>query len=131
MLLLAIFALVIVVGIVFCTVIAHRSYWDDEAWAFLGGLLITLGAIGLIGGGIAAIVIESEESIVYENAIAEYDMLQYRLEHQENDATLYSDIVQFNERMRTNARWAKNPFVNIWNYQRCADIPLIEIKEGT
>ena len=71
MLLLVIFALVIVVGIVFCAVIAHRSYWDDEAWAFLGGLLITLGAIGLIGGGIAAIVIESEESIIYENAIAE------------------------------------------------------------
>ena len=85
----------------------------------------------MLFGGIAAVVTECEESVVYENAIAEYNMLQYRLEHQENDAMLYSDIVKFNERMRTNARWARNPFVSVWYYQRCADIPLIEIKEGT
>lgn len=69
----------------------------------------------------------------YQNKLHERDMLEYRIEHMEENITgnemLYNDIVDFNNDLRTTKRWANSPWTNWFNNQKIADnIDYIELE---
>jgi hypothetical protein len=58
-------------------------------------------------------------------------MLEYRIEHMEENITgnemLYNDIVEFNNTLRNEKKWALNPWTNWFNNQDIASIDYIEL----
>lgn len=135
MIILILLGLIVIGGIFAVWYGKNKADWTTEdGWTGAGAILILIGALGLLIGGIPAICMEIEEPMMYENKMEQYEMLTYRLEHQEDNLVgneqLYFDIVSFNAWIRSNRRWANNPFINVWHYQDCADIPTIDYQRG-
>ncbi len=120
----------IIVGAVACFIIANRTYSD---LAF--GLGIALAIIAFFASlfvFIGIIDIQVNGDIHYQNKLYEREMLEYRIEHIEDNITgnemLYNDIVEFNNELRSTKKWANNPWTN-WLYnQDIATIDYIEIE---
>ena len=72
--------------------------------------------------------------IKYQNAVYEKEMLEYRIEHMEENITgnemLYNDIVEFNNGLRSIKKWANNPFTNWFYNQDIATIDYVELDIG-
>ena len=69
--------------------------------------------------------------IDYQNASYEREMLEYRLDHREDDfpgnEMLYDDIVNFNNKLRSQKKWANNPWTNWFNNEKIAALDYIEL----
>ena len=57
-------------------------------------------------------------------------MLEYRIEHMEENITgnemLYNDIVEFNNALRSEKKWANNPWTSWFNNQDIASLDYVE-----
>ena len=73
----------------------------------------------------------SSYDVEYQNTLHEREMLEYRIEHMEENITgnemLYNDIVEFNNELRSVKKWANNPWTNWFNNEKVASIDYIEI----
>lgn len=98
------------------------DFTDLFAPILLGACIIAFIILAICGFSTAY-----TENTQYEIKMAEREVLVYRLENQKNDALLYKDIVEFNSWIKNNKLWAENPWTNIYNYQKCADIEPINI----
>lgn len=67
----------------------------------------------------------------YQNILHEKEMLEYRIEHMEENITgnemLYNDIVEFNNELRAEKKWANNPWTDWFNNKNIASLDYIEI----
>lgn len=130
MIILLILGFAILIGIACIIISKFASYYYEDTWETIGAVTLVVSAIFFIICIIPAISIQMGESTMYEIKMEEYEMLNYRLENQANDATLYSDIMEFNSWILSNNKWANNPFTNVWNYQSCTQIPTIDYQRG-
>lgn len=123
---------VIVVGIIFVVISKKTHDWNTEEWTnFVGWLLVVLGivfsllTVGFIIGNATTCELN------YQNVMHEKEMLEYRIEHMEENITgnemLYNDIVEFNNELRNVKKWANNPWTNWFNNQDIASIDYIEL----
>lgn len=120
----------IIIGAVACFIIADRTYSD---LAF--GFGITLAIIALFSALfviVGIIDVQVNGDIQYQNKLYEREMLEYRIEHIEENITgnemLYNDIVEFNNELRSTKKWANNPWTNWFYNQDIATIDYIEIE---
>ena len=101
-------------------------YWLEFP-AFLLGGAITLFSIVMI------LVNVSVYDVEYQNMLHTREMLEYRIEHTEENITgnemLYNDIVEFNNELRSEKKWANNPWTNWFNNQDIASIDYIELDD--
>ena len=114
---------VLVVGIILMILSKNRKirYWARENIEFTGilsiaiGVFATLICVGCIIGN------ASTRDVAYQNALHEKEMLEYRIEHMEENITgnemLYNDIVEFNNNLRETKKWANSPWFN-WFYNQ-------------
>lgn len=108
---------------------------SDEFCSFLPfvtGVLLMVTALfvaAIIGIGIVDTQVNRD--INYQNKLHEREMLEYRIEHIEENITgnemLYSDIAEFNNELRSTKKWANSPWTNWFYNQDIATIDYIEI----
>ena len=131
------FIVLITIGIIILIIGARDNYnfsWQvSEALENIGIILILIGifaeficAAGIIGNRISY-------DIDYQNALHEREVLEYRLDHKEDDfpgnEMLYSDIVNFNNKLRSQKKWANNPWTNWFNNKKIAELDYIELSD--
>lgn len=89
------------------------------------GLLLSL-ISGCIALGNAAIY-----DLDYQNALHEREVIEYRLDHMSENITgnemLYNDIVEFNNKLRSQKKWANNPWTSWFNNKKIAALDYIEL----
>lgn len=122
---------VIIVGIALVIIGNRVDDWNTrENLKLIGWMVIVIGifasvvAVGFIIGN--ATVCELD----YQNFLHEKEILEYRIEHMEENITgnemLYNDIVEFNNELRSVKKWVSNPWTNWFNNQKVASIDYIE-----
>lgn len=129
------FIVLITIGIIILIIGARDNYnfsWQvSEALENIGTILVLIGIFaeiicttGIIGNRISY-------DIDYQNALYEREVLEYRLDHKEDDfpgnEMLYSDIVNFNNKLRSQKKWANNPWTNWFNNEKIAALDYIEL----
>lgn len=120
----------IIIGAVACFIIADRTCSD---LAF--GIGMTLAIIALFAALFVSVgIIDTQVcgDINYQNKLYEKEMLEYRIEHIEENITgnemLYNDIIEFNNELRSTKKWANSPWTN-WFYNKdIASIDYIEFE---
>ena len=137
MLFVLLFAVFIVIGII--TVIICQKKECNLSWRVhdvLENVGIGLALLGFFAEVlcVAGIIINRiEYDIDYQNVSYEREVLEYRLNHKENDfpgnEMLYSDIVEFNNRLRNQKKWANNPWTNWFNNEKIAALDYIELDD--
>lgn len=69
----------------------------------------------------------------YQNAICEKEMLEYRIEHMEDNIVgnemLYNDIVEFNNELGNEKKWANNPWTNWFANQDIATMDYVVLED--
>lgn len=94
--------------------------------AFLGIMML----IPFIVFCTSATIIQINEEIDFQNTIYEKKTIEYRLEHKEDNLVgnewLYNDIIDFNNRLRSEKYWSSNPWTNWFYNDRVAEIGYIE-----
>lgn len=113
----------IVIGV--CLLILHKHGFYRNDWFQSIGMTITIvGIISLIVCSICVFSISINSDLNYENMLAKKEMLEYRLEKQSNivgNELLYSEILEFNNDLRSIKKWANNPWTNWFNDQKIAN----------
>lgn len=107
------------------------SWETKETLEFIGAILIILGAVCSFFTGVFIIDNVTSYELDYQNALHEKEMLEYRIDHIENNITgnemIYNDIVEFNNELRAVKKWANNPWTNWFNNKDIASLDYIEI----
>ena len=125
--------IVLAVGIILTVLSKNRKlrYWTRETLELTGLLFIVIGVLGSVICAGCIIGNASTCDIAYQNALHERDVLEYRLEHMEENITgnemLYNDIVEFNNNLRSTKRWADSLWSNWFYNQDIAAMDFIEI----
>lgn len=137
MLFVLLFAVFIIIGII--TVIICQKNKYNFSWRVhdilenvgIGFALLGLFAEVLCVAGI--IINRIDYDIDYQKVLYEREVLEYRLNHKENDfpgnEMLYSDIVNFNNKLRSQKKWANNPWTNWFNNEKIAALDYIELSD--
>ena len=124
----------LIVGIILAIVNAKVYFenWKVRDWIewikfpalFIGSIITTASIVIIL---INATIYDVE----YQNMLHTREMLEYRIEHMEENITgnemLYNDIVEFNNELRAEKKWALNPWTNWFNNQDIASIDYIEL----
>lgn len=94
---------------------------------------IMIGAAITLACGVIILINASMYDVEYQNTLHKRDMLEYRIEHMEENITgnemLYNDIVEFNNELRSEKKWALNPWTNWFNNKDIASIDYIELED--
>ena len=123
---------IVVIGIIFVIIGKKTSDWIRENWISFVGWVLTITGI-VVSLFIAASIISKTNTceLNYQNVMYEKEMLEYRIEHIEENITgnemLYNDIVEFNNELRNTKKWANSPWTNWFNNQDIASIDYIEL----
>lgn len=127
----ALMLVAVIIGAVICCNIDSKTRYDCLAPAVI---LIVLGFFGAIFVSFGIIDAQVNRDVKYQNVVYEKEMLEYRIKHMEENITgnemLYSDIVEFNNELRSVKKWANNPWTNWFYNQDVATIEYIEIDIG-
>ena len=123
---------VVVTGIILLLIGKNKNiHWSTrDVINLIGFILITIGIIGCFF--VTGFIVDNVTSydLDYQNIMHEKEMLEYRIEHMEENITgnemLYNDIVEFNNGLRNTKKWANNPWTNWFNNQDIASIDYIE-----
>lgn len=136
MLLIIIFVALLALGITLYMLYARSprfSFWDHDAWLYIGITGTLLGAIGTLVCSFACLDVQVNKDIEYQEALYEREVLVFRLEHREENVIgnekLYSDVVEFNNDLRVTKKWADNPWVGCFHNDLIAELDYIEIEE--
>ena len=130
---LIIFSLIVLILIGVWLLILDNLYYNDW-FEIIGGFITITGVVSLIVCSIYIFSIHISSDLKCANMIAKKEMLEYRLEKQSNivgNELLYSEILDFNNDLRSIKKWANNPWTNWFNYQQIANnVDYINIKEN-
>lgn len=128
MLLICLVIFLLVVGIVL--LFLDYNFLDTFFLDKLGSVLMLIGLIFSLILGTVAIVVQSRENLDYENAMYQKEVIEYRIEHKDENITgnerLYDDIVSFNNNLRSTKKWANNIWTSWLFNDKIADIDYIE-----
>jgi hypothetical protein len=124
----------LVVGIILA-IIDNKVYfknWKVRAMIDCSRLAtLFIGSIITVATLVIILINASIYEIEYQNTLHTREMLEYRIEHMEENITgnemLYNDIVEFNNVLRAEKKWANNPWTNWFNNQDIASIDYIEL----
>ncbi len=123
-----IFAIICVVWIILSnTVYKNKLVEYPNVIAIISGILAV---VILITAGTLTIIFQSNKEIEYHNAMYEKSVLEYRQEADsdgDNDL-LYSEIVEFNNNLRSTKYFANNFWTNCFNNDMIATIDYIELQ---
>lgn len=128
-----IFVSVIVIGIILLLIGKNNeiNWRTRDIIKFIGACMV---AIGIIASFFTVgFIIDNTTSydVDYQNMLHKREMLEYRIEHMEENITgnemLYNDIVEFNNELRSIKKWANNPWTSWFNNQDIASIDYIEL----
>jgi hypothetical protein len=124
----------LVVGIILA-IIHDRgcfSYNVKEKIVGFGAAAIIIGAIITLCSIVFVLVNVAAYDVDYQNMLHEREMLEYRIDHMEDNITgnemLYNDIVEFNNALRAEKKWALNPWTDWFNNKDVASIDYIELE---
>ena len=119
----------IIIGTVVCFYIASETCNDLAFGVGIILMIIAIFATALVGIGI--VDAQANKDINYQNTLYKKEMLEYRVEHIEENITgnemLYNDIVEFNNELRSTKKWANNPWTNWFYNQDIAAMDYIEL----
>jgi hypothetical protein len=105
------------------------TYWQHS----LGEALVGIGVVGAIFIASVLCIIQIPRQVDYEKVAAKREVLEYRLEHREENIVgnemLYSEITEFNNDIRGEKRYADSPWVNWFANDKIADIDYIDYTE--
>lgn len=125
-----IFAALVVAGII-CCIVYSKSDCSDVVFGVGLSFVIVFGLVLFVLSG-CIIGVQVEKDVDYQNMLYRKEILEYRIEHMEDNVTgnemLYNDIVEFNNELRGIKKWASNPWTNWFNNGRIATIDYIELK---
>lgn len=124
----------LVIGIISAIVRAKVHFKSWEVYEMIEWIqfpALFIGSIITIVSIVIILINVSFYDVEYQNMIHTRDMLEYRIEHMEENITgnemLYNDIVEFNNVLRAEKKWANNPWTNWFNNQDIASIDYIEL----
>lgn len=124
----------IVVGIILAIVrekVYFKNWKVDDVLEWVAFPAIFIGAIITFCSIVFILINVSAYDVGYQNMLHTREMLEYRIEHIEENITgnemLYNDIVEFNNELRNTKKWALNPWTNWFNNQDIASIDYIEL----
>lgn len=124
--------LLLVVGIIFSRM--HKikgDFWDDTYFClsiscyFIAGIWLFVSMI-LILTNISTI------DVNYENALAEKQMIEYRLQNEDDisgNELLYTQIVDFNKELRVTKKYSNSLWTNWFFNPKISTIDYIKIKD--
>ena len=132
MLLIILFVALFILGVI------GLAWWHvslaDDGWLPLLAFLLAVGLIGGLVAGSLAIATQVAKEVNYQDAVHEREALVYRLEHREanlvGNEMLYSEIVEFNNDLRREKKWANNPWVGCFYNDLIADLDYIKFKDS-
>lgn len=127
------FIALVIIGITLVIISKNKKFdWSTrDGLNFLGGMIIAVSIVAIVfsAGFIISNTIHCD--LNYQNTLHEKEMLEYRIEHMEENITgnemLYNDIVEFNNELRSTKKWANNPWTSWFNNQDIASIDYIEL----
>lgn len=79
-----------------------------------------MGILALMVSMILILLMQLNADVAYQNKLAEKQMLEYRINKQEDivgNELLYSQIVEFNNNLRSTKKWANIIWTN-WFYNQ-------------
>ena len=120
---LIIFSLIALIFIGVWLLILDNLYYNDW-FEIIGGFITITGVVSLIVCSIYIFSIHISSDLKYVNTLAKKEMLEYCLEKQSNivgNELLYSEILEFNNDLRSIKKWANNPWTNWFNDQKIAN----------
>ena len=92
---------------------------------------LLIGIVATVCVFVALLFCTLSYDVEYQNMLHTRDMLEYRIEHMEENITgnemLYNDIVEFNNNLRGVKKWANNPWTSWFNNQDIATIDYIDL----
>ena len=107
------------------------SYDARETLENIGFGFILIGIIFMVAFGMVIGINAIFYELDYQNFLHENEMLEYRIEHMEENITgnemLYNDIVEFNNKLRKEKKWANNQWTNWFNNKDIASLDYIEL----
>lgn len=122
---------VLIVGIIL--IVIGRDDWDVNVKTILGILLTLIGGVVLVILSVLAIITAATKDKVYQDMLYQRKVLEYRLSHEEENTIgnelLYSDIVEFNNELRSDKTYSDNIWINWFFNDKVATIDYIEIQE--
>lgn len=113
--------MLLVSGIIGC-IVDHYLFISEQSFSFWL-IKVSLNAVGILALMISMILILSvrlNADVDYQNTLAEKQMLEYRINKQDDivgNELLYSQIVAFNNDLRSTKKWANNIWTN-WFYNQ-------------
>lgn len=93
-------------------------------------LSLIIGVVGTVLCGLFLLINLMVMDMNYQNKLEEKAMLEYRIQKGEEisgNELLYSQVVEFNNDLRSTKILSKNPWVNCFNNWKIAEIDYIEI----
>lgn len=124
---------ILVTGVIFLLLMGKtRSRRNEEIMGMVGFTCTILGVI--LSLAVVSVCIGNSVSmdIDYQNMLHKREMLEYRIEHMNEDITgnelLYNDIVEFNNELRGQKKWANSIWTNWFNNKYIADLDYIELR---
>lgn len=131
MLLTILSGIVLIVGIV--VLIIGNYYWGTDVLNIIGFSSAFIGGLVLMVCSVLAISTAATKDKVYQDMLYQRKVLEYRLSHEEENTIgnelLYSDIVEFNNELRSDKTYSDNIWINWFFNDKVATIDYIEIQE--
>lgn len=112
-------------------------------WGLTGGFdwlvcvwapMLFVSVLGISVSVILICLVQPTKQIDYEKMLYKKEVLEYRVEHQEDNIVgnelLYQDIVEFNNQLRNEKRFANNIWTNWFANDLVATIEYVDYKKG-
>lgn len=119
----------IIIGAIICFVVSNRNY--SEVVFAIGLILAIIAIFATLFVSVGIIDAQANKDVNYQNKLYEREMLEYRIDNIEDDVVgnemLYNDIVEFNNELRAEKKWANNPWTNWFCNKDIAAIDYIEL----
>lgn len=109
----------------------NKSSTPNDEWEFWGGMIIFASIIFLIIATLIFVKVKINEDIDYQSALAQKQMIEYRIEQGDNIAgneLLYTQIVDFNNDLRRIKKFANNIWLKPFYNQKIATMEYIKIE---
>ena len=128
MLLLYTMGLAIIMGGILI-VVCVRGRRVPEIVGGLGAFFVTVVGVALICAGAVALIVEIGEDQAYQETLYERQVLIHRMENKElsGNEMLYTQIMDFNNKLRREKRWSANEWVGAMYNEKIATIDYIKI----
>ena len=131
--LLFIISLVIFVGGLFLLFVEDKKFCFNEILYIIAFLTTVIGSVALVVCSLFAIITVCTKNIKFEKAAYEKEMLEYRLENQEENLVggelLYNDILEFNNELKVHKKYSKNLFTNWYCNDKIAEMDYIDYRK--